>query len=98
MEYLLGIDIGTTGTKSALFSSRGELVDIASCGYGLSYPREGWVEQRAGDWWNALVQTVRELVARNRCADRVAGMSLSTQGGALVLLDEEFNPIADAVS
>ena len=98
MEYLLGIDIGTTGTKSALFSSRGELVDIASCGYGLSYPREGWVEQRAGDWWDALVQTVRELVARNRCADRVAGMSLSTQGGALVLLDEEFNPIADAVS
>lgn len=98
MEYLLGIDVGTTGTKSTLFSIDGDMVDISYRGYELSYPHEGWVEQNPDDWWNALIGTVKEITTRNRCERDVVAMSLSTQGGALVLLDEHFNSICPSVS
>lgn len=98
MDFLLGIDIGTNGTKSALFTTDGTLVDLSSCDYGLNYPREGWVEQDSGAWWNALLVTVSELVERNRCGGSIIGLSLSTQGGALVLLDGDFTPLGPAIS
>ncbi len=98
MKYLLGIDIGTTGTKSALFSVDGNLVDISYKGYELSYPHEGWVEQDPEDWWRALIDTVRDIIARNESGKDVVAMSLSTQGGALVLLDDNFNSICPSVS
>ncbi len=91
MDCVLGIDIGTNGTKCALYSAHGERVDFASREYGLLYPREGWVEQRAGDWWDALVAGVAEIAGRNRRGNRIAAMALSAQGGALVLL---ANPLA----
>ncbi len=98
MHYLLGIDVGTNGTKSVLFTDEGTFVDQAYKSYDLKYPREGWVEQRVSDWWNALVDTIRKLLSRNRIADRIAALSISAQGGATVLLDEKFQPLCDAVS
>ena len=98
MEYLLGIDVGTNGTKSVLFTAEGAYVDMAHKGYDLLYPHEGWVEQRALDWWEALVETVRTLVEKNDVSKRVKALSLSAQGGATVLLDAGFRPLANAVS
>jgi len=98
MDCLLGIDIGTAGTKSALFSGNGTLVDSEYISYPLTYPREGWAEQNPDDWWNALAVTVRALVSRNKRAHTVSAMSLSTQGGCLILLDAGFHPLYPAVS
>ncbi len=98
MEYLLGIDIGTTGTKSALFDRNGALIDIEYESYSINYPKEGWVEQNAEDWWNALVRTVMSVTARNKCGNEVVSMCLSTQGGTLIILDEKFHPVYNAVS
>jgi len=98
MKYLLGIDVGTTGTKSALFDENGSLVDIEYKSYSIQYPEEGWVEQDADDWWNALVETVRAVVSRNACGSEVVSVCLATQGGALILLDENFHPVYNAVS
>ena len=60
-QYLLGIDVGTTGTKAMLFSATGELIGNAYQGYPLSNPQVGFSEQNAEDWWNAVVETVREI-------------------------------------
>ena len=98
MECILGIDIGTTGTKSALFTIDGVLMDSEYISYKTSYPRETWVEQNPDDWWKALIGTVRPLVSRNNDRFHVVSMSLSAQGGCLILLDEHFNPITTAVS
>lgn len=98
MTHFLGIDIGTSGTKTGLFTDDGALVDTASCGYELQYPRPGWVEQNPQDWWDALVRTVRTVVTRNDCASTVASLSLSTQAGSLVLLDRTGAPMRPAVT
>ena len=98
MRHILGIDVGTTGTKCALFNEQGDLCDLESLEYGLSYPMNGWVEQDPADWWGALCETVRAVLSRSGAAQTVTGLSLSTQGGALVLLDDAFEPLYPAVS
>jgi len=98
MDCILGIDIGTTGTKSALFTVSGDLVDSDYKSYPITYPGEDRAEQDPVDWWNALVSTVRAVVSRNSKGITVRAMSLSTQGGCLVLLDDNFRPVCNAVS
>lgn len=98
MDCLLGIDIGTTSTKSALFTTEGEVVDIAYQSYSVHYPAENWAEQDPEDWWRALVKTVRAVVLKNKPKVNVKALSLSTQGGCLVMLDEQFRPVTNAVS
>jgi xylulokinase len=98
MDYVLGIDVGTTGTKSALFSGDGKLVDIEYTSYPISYPEEGWAEQDPQHWWEALVKTTRAVVERTGKGSAIRSLSLSTQGGCLVLLDKKFTPVRPAVS
>ena len=96
MRYLLGIDVGTTGTKSALYSTDGTLIEKRCQKYPMDYPKQGWAEQDPEDWWNAIVSTVLPMAAAHR--EDITAMSLSTQGGCLVLLDSNFSPIYRAVS
>jgi xylulokinase len=98
MDYVLGIDVGTTGTKSGLFSSNGNLVDMEYMPYPIRYPKEGWAEQNPLDWWEAVLNTVRAVVGRAAAGNAVRALSLSTQGGCLVLLDRNFTPVRPAVS
>ncbi len=95
-KYLIGIDVGTTGTKSILFSDEGEVVARAYRGYPLSNPRVGESEQNPLDWWRAIVETVREVTQEIDGA-LVAAISLSTQGGTLVPVDKDGEPVRPAI-
>lgn len=96
-RYLLGIDVGTTGTKTLLFSEDGALLGHAYRGYPTKTPQVGWCEQDAEDWWQAVVQTVREVCADPEIARNVAGISLSLQGGTLVAVDENGQQLRPAM-
>ena len=98
MELVIGIDIGTNGARAALFDKWGRRIALAKQPYGLDYPRVGWVEQNPDDWWRALVATVKAAVREKKQEDRILAMSLSTQGGVTVLLDEAGRPLYPAVS
>ena len=98
MDYVLGIDVGTTGTKSGLFSGDGKLIDVEYASYPIAYPEEGWAEQNPKAWWEALINTTRTVVERTGKGSAVRSLSLSTQGGCLVLLDRNFSPVRPAVS
>ena len=97
MRYLLGIDVGTTGTKTLLFRQDGRLMGHAYCPYDTQTPEVGWSEQNPNDWWNAVVQTVRQVCADPAVAQKVAGISLSLQGGTTVPVDENFLPVRPAI-
>lgn len=95
--YLIGTDIGTTGTKSMLFSEDGKLLAHAYAAYPLCTPAMDRCEQNAEDWWNALVTTVRSVVSEAHAEDHVAAISLSLQGGTLVPVDKQLHPLRPAI-
>lgn len=96
-KYLLGIDVGTTGTKTLLFSTDGRLAGQAYCGYDLHTPEVGYSEQNPEDWWNAVVKTVRQVCCTEEIAQNVAAISLSLQGGTVVPVDETGKPMRPAI-
>ena len=96
MKYVLGIDVGTTGTKTILLSENGQIAGHAYCGYPISAPAIGRSEQNAEDWWQAMKKTVREAVGEIPAGD-VAAIALSVQGGTLVMTDEAGAPLAPAI-
>jgi xylulokinase len=69
-RLLLGIDVGTTGAKAALFSPEGELLAVGEREYGVSFPRPGWAEQNPEDWWEAVCVSVRRVLEETTVAAR----------------------------
>ena len=96
MKYLIGIDIGTTGTKSVLFDLGGNAVASSTAEYPLSQPQNGWAEQDPDDWWKAACKTLGEVV-KHATDGEIAGVGLSGQMHSLVLLDENNCVIRPAI-
>ena len=88
MKYLIGIDIGTSGTKSALFDLDGNTVATATEEYPLSQPKNGWAEQDPNLWWDAVCKTLRAITGRVEDGE-IVGIGLSGQMHSLVLLDQD---------
>ena len=97
MKYLLGIDVGTTGTKALLFSEAGKLLGSAYRGYLTATPKPAYCEQNAADWWDAVVETVKEVCNDPVVAKQVAAISLSSQGGTMVAVDEDLHQVRPAL-
>lgn len=96
-EYVIGIDVGTTGTKSMLFSVSGEIKGHAYMPYPVLTPRPNTCVQRAEDWWTALTTTVHTIVSEAGVGEKVRAISLSLQGGTLAPVDREGKPLIDAI-
>ncbi len=96
-KYLLGIDVGTTGTKTLLFTDDGKPICHAYRPYPLSTPGVFMSEQEPLDWWRAIVETVKEVTEKEGCGNAVAAISLSTQGGTLVPVDRCGEPTRPAI-
>ena len=96
MKYLIGIDVGTSGTKSVLFDTKGK--EIASCTveYPLYQPKNGWAEQDPHDWWNAVCETLRYLTER-ATEGEICGLGISGQMHGLVMLDENNEIIRNSI-
>ena len=63
---LLGIDVGTSGCKSAVFSERGELLSVAYEEYDMERPQPGWAQLDAVDVWQKIKGTIRVAVGEAR--------------------------------
>ena len=96
-HLLLGIDVGTTATKTLLIGEDGRIVASAEEGYPLITPGIGRCEQRPDDWWNAVVHTVRRVCCSPERARNVVGIALSTQGGTVLPVDAHFQPMSNAI-
>jgi xylulokinase len=64
-ELILGIDIGTSACKVALFTPEGSVVAQNSVEYKVYYLRQGWVEQNPDEWWEAVCTAIKEMLERN---------------------------------
>jgi xylulokinase len=99
MAIHLGIDIGTSATKTLAIDDSGRiLADATSDEYPLYHPRPSWSEQNPEDWWQATQATVRAVMARAdaKPAD-VKAIGLSGQMHGSVFLDDKQRVIRPAL-
>lgn len=100
MNYLLGIDIGTSGTKALLInaSSGGEVVASSTKTYDLSTPKPLWAEQSPEDWWQGTVDSIRDVLDKSEIdARQIKGIGLSGQMHGSVFLDENNQVLRPAI-
>ena len=89
MNYLIGIDLGTSSTKTVLFDENGEVVASASKEYPLYTPQNGWAEQKPEDWRDASLETITKVIKDSSVnAEDIKGLGISGQMHGLVMLDE----------
>ena len=89
-QYLIGLDIGTSGTKSILADQDGKVVASSTQEYPLYTPKPGWAEQNPADWWQAVVKGVQVILKKAAVPmEQIVGLSLSGQMHGLVALDEQ---------
>jgi xylulokinase len=94
MNYLLGLDAGTTSTRTILIDENGRVVAVCSRKYPMVVPRHGWAEQEAEDWYRAAILTVREVLEKSGIdAREIIGIGLSGQMHGAVVLDKSGKPI-----
>ncbi|MDR1663418.1 MAG: xylulokinase [Clostridiales bacterium] len=90
MGFLLGIDIGTSGTKAVLYDESGVPRAKKTVEYPLSQPQNGWAEQNPDDWWRAAVEGIKFVLETSGVPSAgVAGIGLSGQMHGLVMLDKD---------
>ena len=99
MKYYLGIDLGTTGTKTILFDENGTALRRGYEGYELISPKENFFEQNANDWYSAVINTVK--AACEGFSEEISAISFSAQGGSFLFADEingEPIPLTNAIT
>ena len=88
MQYLIGIDVGTSGTKTVLYDLGGNEIAAATAEYPLYQEQNGYAEQEPEDWWRAVCETLRAVTA-GIDAHEIGGVGLSGQMHGVVLLDKD---------
>jgi xylulokinase len=87
-KLLLGIDVGTTGTKVLLIDSSGAVRGGTTIEYPFRSPHPLWAEQDPADWWRATADGIRKVLAGPGIApEQIVGVGLTGQMHGLVLLD-----------
>jgi xylulokinase len=96
---LLGIDVGTGGTRALLVDADGTVLAAAAADHApFASPRPGWAQQDADDWWRAAQDAVRAVLAAAACDPRrVAAIGLSGQMHGAVVLDQHAQAIRPAI-
>ncbi|HXG66747.1 MAG TPA: FGGY family carbohydrate kinase, partial [Blastocatellia bacterium] len=96
---LLGIDVGTGGTRALVIDETGKIVASATVEHiPFASPRTGWAEQDPKDWWRATSEAVRAVLAQDGIrAEEICGVGFSGQMHGAVLLDEKDEPLRPAL-
>ena len=63
-QCVIGIDIGTSGTKTIAVDQDGKILASALASYPLYPPKPGWNEQAPEDWWQAAAETLYKVTSR----------------------------------
>lgn len=94
----LGVDIGTSGTKTLAVKQDGTILASATEVYPLSSPKPGWSEQEPTDWWKATCDSIKKVMADSGAKpEDVKGIGLSGQMHGSVFLDSAGEVIRPAL-
>lgn len=97
--YMIGIDIGTTSTKAALFHINGELVDTAFAHYPLYTPQISAAEQDPDEIFQAVIQTIAQIMTKNNLdPSHIHFVSFSAAMHSIIPIDASGTPLMNALT
>ena len=92
-KLLIGVDLGTSGTKAAMYKTDGTLVAEASAEVPIYYPKPGVVEQENEDFYRTAAQTVSQCIQLSGVdARQIAAIAFDSQMAGLGSVDENYRP------
>ena len=95
-EYLLGIDIGTSACKIAVFAKDGTVKATGTGDYQVYYPHPGWAEQNPEEWWEAVCDAIpRVLVKGNISPEEIKGIGIDGQSWSAIAVDKDGNVLTN---
>lgn len=89
-KLLLGIDMEHLHVKLPWFEKSGKVIAQTNKPYKLYYPNPGWVEQNPDEWWNAIVDGIKEIL-KTVSADDIAGIGIDGQSWSAIPVDKAGN-------
>jgi len=97
-KYILAIDLGTSGSKVALVSTGGKVIDYGFKETPVLLLPNGGAEQRPDDWWSAIKATTRDLLAKRSVpVEDIVAVSCTTQWSGTVAVDKDGNHLMNAI-
>ncbi|NPV75858.1 MAG: xylulokinase [Anaerolineae bacterium] len=97
-NYLLGIDVSTTGSKLLLVDASGLVVAVVTQPHSIATPRPLWSEQDPGEWWQAVRTGIRQALKQAGISgSQVIGVGLTGQMHGLTLLDKRGQVLRPAI-
>ena len=98
MSMILGIDVGTSGTKAIVVTPSGTVAGVGHGPYAPHLPRSGWSEQPPDDWWNGVRVAIRRACTDAACdPNEIDAVGLAGQMHGLVAIDGSQRPIRPAI-
>lgn len=84
----MGIDIGTSACKVAVFAPDGKVVAQTNKPYNVYYPNNGWAEQDPDEWWKAICEGIKEVLGSDGVsADMIEGIGVDGQSWSAIPVD-----------
>ena len=94
-QKIISFDLGTGGNKASLYDADGNCLASAFVPYPTAYPQVGWHEQRPEDWWNAVVDSARQLIQSSGVnKDEIVCLGISGHSLGAVPVDARRKPAA----
>lgn len=91
-DYVMGLDIGTTGIKTAIYDFQGKLIAYEYNEYPLICERPGWAEQDPNDWWLAIKKGIYNVIKKSRInKEKILAIGTSSLTASPVLIDKKGN-------
>ena len=97
-KYILAVDLGTSGPKSALVSTGGDIVDYEFKENQIILLPNGGAEQSPDEWWDTIVYTAKKVLAKQLVpVDDIVAICCSTQWSGTVAVDKGGRPLMNAI-
>jgi len=95
LEYLIGIDIGTSSAKAVAFSTKGSFLLKKSVPYPIESPRQEFKEQNCELLFEAVLTTLKEVV--QAMDGKLLGISFSSVLHSIIAVDKKGKPLTNCL-
>ena len=96
MDYIIGIDVGTTSTKAVIYDKKGKIYGYANKLYPLIQDNADMAEEDPDVIFKATIAALKEVTGK--VDGKVLGVSWSTQQHSLIALDKDHKPLTNAIT